>query len=238
MDRKFLFLIGLAFALMLIVGFLIMPSLSNGNKSNEEIASGETPFRGNFPSADYPAEDQGGSLEGVSKTLGLITATKLSDGRFLLENKSGGYQITVSPEWVMSEDGAEFKLFYGDAANLKPGIELNNMAALNIEILSNKNRYEFSEWFKNLDSFVRSDLGTEKNFKKVQTNAGTAFRGYRKSDRIDDFGKVVPKNDSSVVDYLFFKGYKVYRVTCASSGSDYGNLSQICENQIKYFSVK
>lgn len=168
-------------------------------------------------------------------TIGLITVTQLSGDLVLLENKKDNYQITVSPDWIISEEDREFRLYFNDKKEINLGTELEDTAILTIRTLDNVSRYDLDEWFNKLDASTANNLGARINYKKITVNGRDAFGSSRKIDYLDDDGKIVLQED---IDYLFFKETKVYWISCVAFGSGYQNLIRACEDRIQTFSLQ
>lgn len=223
-----------AAVVLIIVATIMAVSLRNGGEENGQVNI-NAPYEGYITS--LAGGDGQGASQPASKTMGSITATQLSDGRALLENKKDNYQIIVTSDWMLPEEvGEGFVLYYGEPEILEKCFErCDNVAVLNIEVLDNGKQYNFDTWFKNLDAFISGSLGAKNNYKEIMINGQMSFRGSRKYDQ--PYSEM-PRDDSLIINYLFFDELKVYRVKCASSGSDYKKLIQVCENQVKNFSIK
>lgn len=220
-------------AVLLIVVVVLIIFLTGGGKgnvSNNVVKQPDiyTPYNNLVSQNTEPS----------SKTIGKINATELSDGRFLLENKNDGYSISVSPDWIMPEEGEVFRLYYGSVKDINAGAELNNSAVLMVKVLDNNNRYGFSEWFNTLDAFTSEELGLKSNYVATAVNGQSLFKNSRKLDEINDYGKSVPRNDSSLINYLLLNDKKAYWISCSALGGNYKNLIQICEDQVKSFLIE
>lgn len=180
----------------------------------------------------------GGGTTPPATTIGLITVTQLPGDLVLLENKKDNYQITVSPDWIINEEIADLTLYFNDGKEVVLGTELEDTAILTIRMLDNAGSYGFDEWFNKLSVSTTSALGARINYKKITVNGRDAFRSSRKIDDLDDYGKIVLQEDSSIIDYLLFKEAKVYWISCVASGSGYQNLIKACEDRVQTFSLQ
>lgn len=241
MDRKTLILFGGAITLLVIA--VILAVNLRGSREESGRVNVNVPYEGYITSSSGGGSqiDNQSVSHPTSKIIGAITVTQLDNNHYLLENKNDGYQIMVTSDWMMSEENIKnniFKLYYSSAENLKIGTELMNVAILSVEVLDNSKQYSFDEWFKNLDAFTSKSIGMKSSYEEIMINGQMSFRGSSKSDEFNDYGELILREDSSIINYLFLRGLKVYRIKCASSGSDYKSLIQVCENQVKSFLIE
>jgi len=216
MDKKFLFLIGLAFVLIFAVGFLIMPSFLSGNKNNEEVSGNEKPPYGNLSPAGKP-----GTGETVS---GNFTVKKDTDGWQMININKEQISIKIPGDWQINANADNYLL---KAAFNKEKAQVSIIV----------DSYDDSAGLSP-DKWAKQYRGVA-SYKQITRDSlnGISYISKVSAGR-DDSGKQEFIENSYKLSGIFKHEDKIISTSCSIAGVDYKSYISICEKIAESFYVK
>ncbi len=216
MDKKFLFLIGLAFVLIFAVGFLVMPSLLSDNKSNEEVVGNEKPSYGNLSPVVNLGSDETAS--------GNFTVKKDTDGWQIVNINKEQVSIKIPGDWQINANTDNY-LFKAAFNGEKIQVVVVLDAYDNPEGLSPD---KWAKQYRNIASYkqiTRSSLSGISYISKVSAGRGES-------------GKQVFVEDSYKLSEVFKHEDKIISNSCSIAGVNYKSYVSTCEKIAESFYVK